>query len=335
MECTSSRRLSSGYAAPTRTNTATTMTRYTEAVRAAAMILILITTQAASGARLHRTPSPTPPSQPQAVAPSWPDKPLVVQPLPIQRSPEQVRSEETEASRHLAAEESTATYTAALVWVTGILALFTFLLWWANLKLIKGAEYTAERQSGEMQQSITEAHQSALAMADVAATMRANTAAMQETMKKQMRAYVSADPGLGVYQDEHNNFQGAVVLTNSGFTPAKHIAHRVHATVLATEGIENHVFEDTKPYFTTDSSLSPRTTYTITAGIVPDRLPAEEVQEAMLGNVRRLFVWGSVTYVDVFDEPHETFFCHNFVFPTINNEVKVGTYYHNNHNRTT
>lgn len=311
------------------------MTRCTEIARAGATILLVITTQSASGAGLHERSLSTPSSRSQGPPLSWLDKPLVVQPLPVQRTPEQVRSEETEASRRLAAEENAAKYTKDLAWVTGILALFTFLLWWANRRLIKGAEDTADRQSREMQQSIYEAHQSALAMADLAATMRANTATMQETMKKQMRAYISADPGFGVYQDEHNKFQGAVVLSNSGFTPAKHISHRVHAAALSTEGVENYVFEDTNPYFVTDSSLSPRTTYTITGGIVPDRLSAEEVQETMLGKVRRLFVWGSVTYVDVFGESHETFFCHNFTFPTINNEVKVQTFYHNAHNRTT
>lgn len=311
------------------------MTRCTEAARAGAMILIVITTQAACGAGLRETALSTPSSRSQDVLPSGAYKPLVVEPLAFQKTLEPVRTEESEASRQLVAEENTATYTKDLALVTGILALFTFLLWWANRRLIKGAENTARRQSVEMQQSIVEAHRSALAMADVAATMRANTTAMQETMKKQMRAYVSADPGFGVYQDEHNKFQGLVVLSNSGFTPARQISHRVHAAVRPMEDAENYVFEDTKPYFATDSSLSPRTTYTIYAGIVPDRLSAEEVQETMLGTVRRLFVWGSVRYVDVFDESHETFFCHNFTFPTINNEVKAQTFYHNTHNRTT
>lgn len=311
------------------------MIRCTEAARAGALILILITTQTACGAGLHVTSSSTPLSRSQNVLPNAAHKPLFAQPFSLQKTPFPVRTDETDASRQLVAEENTATYTKALAFVTGILALFTFLLWLANLRLIWSAEKTAHRQSLEMQQSISEAHQSALAMADVAATMRANTTAMQETMKKQMRAYVSADPGFGVYQDEHNKFQGLVVLSNSGFTPARQISHRVHAAVRPMEDAENYVFEDTKPYFATDSSLSPRTTYTIYAGIVPDRLSAEEVQETMLGTVRRLFVWGSVRYVDVFDESHETFFCHNFTFPTINNEVKPQTFYHNTHNRTT
>lgn len=311
------------------------MTSCTEAARAGAMILILITTPAACGAGLHEASLPAPSSRSQDFIPSRAYKPLVVPPLAFQKTPDPVRTEETEASRQLIAEENTATYTKDLALVTGILALFTFLLWWANRRLIKGAESTARRQSLEMQQSIVEARKSALAMAEVAKTMRANTATMQETMKKQMRAYVSADPGFGVYQDEHNNFQGAVVLSNSGFTPARHISHRVHAAVLPMGDTENYVFEDTKSYFVTDSSLSPRTTYTIFGGIVPDRLSAEEVEETMLGKVRRLFVWGSVTYVDVFDESHETFFCHNYTFPAINNEVKIQTFYHNTHNRTT
>ncbi len=311
------------------------MTRCTEAVHAGVAILILIITQTAFAAQLHESSLPTPSSQPQGFLPSGAYKPLVVQPRAVHKTSESVRTEETDARRQLAAEDNTATYTKDLALVTSILALFTFLLWWANLRLIKAAENTARRQSLEMKQSIAEAHRSALAMAEVADTMRANTATMQETMKKQMRAYVSADPGFGVYQDEHNNFQGAVVLSNSGFTPARHISHRVHAAVLPTKDAENHIFEDTKPYFATDSSLSPRTTYTIYAGVVPNRLSAEEVQEALLGDVRRLFVWGSVTYVDVFDESHETFFCHNFTFPMIDNEIKVRTFYHNTHNRTT
>ena len=312
------------------------MTSCNKAARVGAMILILITTQAACGAGLHETSLSTPSSPSQNSLPSLAYKPLFVQPLAFQKTPDSVRTEETEANRQLVAEENTATYTMDLALVTGVLALFTFLLWWANLRLIKGAENTAHRQSLEMQRSIAEAHQSALAMTDVAVTMRANTETMQETMKKQMRAYVSADPGFGVYQDAHNKFQGAVVLSNSGFTPARHISHRVHAAVLPMGDAENYVFKDTKSYFVTDSSLSPRTTYTIFGGIVPDRLSDKEVEETMLGEIRRLFVWGSVTYVDVFDESHETFFCHNFTFQTaINNEVTVRTFYHNTHNRTT
>lgn len=311
------------------------MTSRTEAARAGAMILILITTRAACGAGVHETSLSTPSSTSQNVLSGLAYKPLAVHPLAFQETPDSARPQETETSRQLIAEENTATYTKDLALVTGVLALFTFLLWWANRRLIKGAENSAHRQSLEMQQSIAEAHQSALAMADVAVTMRANTAAMQETMKKQMRAYVSADPGFGVYQDEHNNFQGAVVLSNSGFTPARHISHRVQAAVLLMGDAENYVFEDTTSYFVSDSSLSPRTTYTIFGGVVADRLSAEEVEETMAGKVRRLFVWGSVRYVDVFDESHETFFCHNFTFPAINNEVKVQTFYHNTHNRTT
>lgn len=149
-----------------------------------------------------------------------------------------------------------------------------------------------------------------------------------------MRAYISVEPGLGTYQDKYLRFASAPIVTNTGFTPARNVSYQVMAAILDTLPCEDHVFETFGTKTTNDAGVAPRQSVTISA-VVRERFPDSEVEPIMSGEARRLYVWGIVTYDDIFGGSWETKFCHNFVFFKHDDDVQVKSYFHNCHNSGT
>jgi hypothetical protein len=261
-------------------------------------------------------------------------QPLVVKSIPASKPIAETRNEQAAESRHASNEWLTARSTLGLAIVTSILAFFTYRLWDANKTLIMSAENTAGRQSREMQASIAEANRAATAMENVANATRADATLMQDILHKQMRAYVAVNIGAATYQDENLKYASNPMILNTGFTPAKNVSSRVTAAILDTKLAADYKFDDSAEMLLNDATLSPRQSFVI-LGVVKDRFEAEEVAAIMKGDVRRLYVWGTVNYEDVFGGSWETRFCHHFVFYRVRDEVKVNSWYHTTHNSTT
>lgn len=100
-------------------------------------------------------------------------------------------------------------------------------------------------------------------------------------------------------------------------------------------------FPEPTEVFTNDATLNPRQIFKLTAA-VNRRFDQAEVDAISKGDSKRLFVWGTIMYDDVFGGRHrETKFSHNFVFYDYANaetgkfDHTVSSYYSRGHNNTT
>jgi hypothetical protein len=241
------------------------------------------------------------------------EHPLVVQTVVRATPTDEINRERTERAVHMANERVIAFATALLAVVTAILAFYTFKLWNANKTLVQGAEATGKQQATDMRNSIAQATRAADAMHDVADATKANALLMQTMVSKQMRAYLAVDMGAPTCQDGNNRFAGAPVIVNNGFTPAKNVSYRAAAGILDTALSKDFKFDDSAVIIENDAALGPRQSFIVNV-LVKERFEEAEVQAIMRGDRKRLYVWGTVTYEDVFGGTWETRFCHNFLF---------------------
>jgi hypothetical protein len=242
---------------------------------------------------------PEPPSNPYYDQPAPPDlRGTQQQPLVIGKLPED--------PAHAANERDLTT-------ATKVLALFTFALWIANIWLIVETKRASAAQAKATQDAIEQARLSANAMRDVAEATKNNAVLMSGMLSKQMRAYIAVNIGRGTAQRGESKFGSSPEIVNVGLTPAKRVSYRVKAAILDAALPRDHVFPDPEEAFTNDATLNSRQTFTIGAAVSDRFLPAD-VAEISAGAKRRLYVWGIITYDDVFGGHWETRFCHNFIF---------------------
>jgi hypothetical protein len=278
------------------------------------------------------TKAATEPTIPDAYAipPAEPDRRgTAQQPLVI--------SKQAEDPEHTANERQ---MTAA----TEVLALFTFALWVVNIWLIIETKKGSTKQSQATQAAIGEAKRSADAMRDVAEATRNNALLMSGMLSKQMRAYIQVNIGNSTAQREEGVVFGSwPEIVNVGLTPAKKVSYRVMADILGLEAMRpGFVFPEPQQVYTNDATLNPRQSFTILAA-VNRRINQDDVEAVSKGDHRRLFVWGTITYEDVFERvTRETRFSHNFVFfdriedpKTGKIAHKVNSFYSSAHNDAT
>jgi hypothetical protein len=225
-------------------------------------------------------------------------------------------------------------YTKYLAIFTFLLFVFTALLWLVTWRLSRDAKKSGESQAEKMESSINQATRTASAMEEVASATKANAVLIQGGMHQQMRAYISVDVGTATYQENTLKFAASPVLANTGFTPARKVSYWISADILPgnTSTDFNFPVGEAK---VTDVGMSPRQSYVVN-GVVSKFYPDPEVAQIIKGDAERLFVWGVVTYEDVFGGRWDTRFCHSYHF-YINREgmlVPHGTY-HPSHNHAT
>jgi hypothetical protein len=255
-------------------------------------------------------------------------KPLSVKLVPTPASEAKAQKDESD-TRHKH------TLDLFLVIGTFVLAFFTLLLWVATYRLAKDARTSGDTHAQKMEASITEATRAANAMESVATATKNNASLMQDILHKQMRAYISVDTGTGTYQDKDHRFAATAVIVNTGFTPARNLHYRIMADIINVESIkpEDLVIPPEGDLIVNDVVISPRQKFII-SGIVPLRFEDSQAAEIMLGDKKRLFVWGVVTYDDVFSGNRRTTrFCHSYNFyEAPNNTISHTPFYHCTHN---
>ena len=241
---------------------------------------------------------------------------------------------------------------------TAALVIDTFLLWDATRRLWKSAENelvelrtsitdnrtTADRQAADMAKSIAEASRSAAAMERVASSLAETAATTVETARvtreiserqaqvlpMQLRAYVSVLLGGIIPQNRETNYRYEVQmwLVNTGHTPAHAIrfASRLQifpfplpddVDLTLTAGkldAAGHVNTGQRFFFRT---------------VLDNLISDEEINEIMRGNIRKLYVYGTVFYRDSFNEEHYTNFCQFGVWDVAGNFSTINTTRHN------
>jgi hypothetical protein len=116
-----------------------------------------------------------------------------------------------------------------------------------------------------------------------------------------MRACVVVNTGNTAYQDGRLKFASSPSLINTGFTPAKNLRYRVTAAILDFPLPPDYQFSDSAKLSQYDLAFEPSAELHY-FGIVASRYEEPVVEAIMKGEQKRLFVWGTVAYDDVFAE---------------------------------
>jgi hypothetical protein len=200
-----------------------------------------------------------------------------------------------------------------------LLVVFTGLLYRATAGLFTetaGLRQAAAEQSRDAKASIAEAARAAIAMENVSEQVAVSARAAQDSVNAlkertaaQMRAYLSVIIGIGIYQerDKDTKFEGKPVIINAGFTPAYNVRHWAKAAILAMPVPLDFPFPI--GIFPEAGSLIGAQQNSMMSAITDDYVADDQIEDIKKGKGRALHIWGTVSYVDIFGEPHETEFC--------------------------
>lgn len=187
---------------------------------------------------------------------------------------------------------------------TVVLALSTVLLW----KETKDLRNFAQQQGQDMRASIAEATRSATAMRDVADALMSQTKAVNANL----RAYIMLGLGAVVPQNKDTGYRYDVRLTlqNVGNTPANKLAFNLQTDLLPLPLPADFKIPAFDPVSagTQPPTVGPHQNSLVNA-VAPRIYSDEEVNDLKSGNKKLLYVFGTVTYQDVFGESHYTKIC--------------------------
>lgn len=261
--------------------------------------------------------------------------PLISTVMPTPKTPEDTANEEKDRKDKSVEKEDIRDFNDKLIligWTQLVIFSFQLLVFGYQAYKLKQTVAAAGKQSIKLAQSTQ-------AMVDIATTMNANLVLTKTIVKQQrkfsraqMRAYLTVVIGSGVYQEREKDlrFEVKPLLKNTGFTPAHKVKYWAIANVLPhplpvgfnfpekNEAIGNYVLGSNH-----DLILN-----AIVIGNFFDDEVAQAVKEGRGDG--RLYVWGKVSYEDVFRKPHFAKFCQSIYWvPDINkpgNFVVMGYY---------
>ena len=116
--------------------------------------------------------------------------------------------------------------------------------------------------------------------------------------------------GQGFYQDRSTDtkFAGRTIIVNAGHTPAHNVRFRVKSAILSAPPPEDFSFSLPEKELG-GAILGPQQRQFIPAA-VDDWVPDGEVRSTKLvSDGKALYIWGIVTYEDVFKQPRQTRLC--------------------------
>jgi hypothetical protein len=232
-------------------------------------------------------------------------------------------------------ERRITTATIALAWITGALAFFTALLWFATYRLSSDAKENAVTQVKKMEDAIAESVRAANAMEEVAEATKNNAVLMQSMVSRQMRAYLSVVIGNAIYQERDKNlkFAGTPNILNTGLTPARKVRHLIRAEIMPT--ILPFDFDFSLHGDMTGGGIIGSQQRTEIPGVVDDFVANEDVPDIKHAVERALHVWGIVIYEDVFGNEWETKFSQVLTWLGPPDKEIVYGYYNNRYNEQT
>jgi hypothetical protein len=156
--------------------------------------------------------------------------------------------------------------------------------------------------------------------------MRQTVSTAEDASKRQLRAYLTVIIGEAIYQERRSEedggdlmFECRPLLINTGQTPARKIIFKVRAAVMAFPLPKEIHLPDAPDEGIGESILGPKQN-AIMRAIVDGFRPDNEVEGIKHGTGDKgLYVWGRVTYEDVFGESHSTRFCQRIHWDMKNN----------------
>jgi len=249
------------------------------------------------------------------------ESPLFIKEIPTTKTDDESAQDAKERAEKSANDRKVANFTEILALV-GALQLVVFGL--QSYYLRRTVEAAGE-QSADMKRSIAEANRLATAMEEVAKDIAVSTqaaidsvAALRERTAQQMRAYLCVIIGSGDYQDRAKNFKFASrpMLINAGHTPAHKVSYKAKAAIFPVPLPEDFTFPLTGESIGA-ALVGPQQNATM-GEIVDEFCDDTEVADIRIGNGKALYIWGIVSYEDVFGHKHFTKFCQTTHFATDN-----------------
>jgi hypothetical protein len=188
-------------------------------------------------------------------------------------------------------------------------------------------------QSEYLKRYVEETSRSAAAMEGVAKSLETTvetSAGTLQGLRKQMRAYLTVIIGGGACQNREIglHFDGKPTILNTGLTPARNVRTRTKSAILPIplpEDFDQSIAVDKEEG---GSFIGAHQNAQVIA-IVEDFVSDEQVENIKSGKGPGMYVWGFVTYEDVFGESHTTKFCQRLTWLP---DGKVYGYYIPGHN---
>jgi hypothetical protein len=245
--------------------------------------------------------------------------PIVVQVQQPQATPEQVAAAAQDRKEREATDEATIETNHRLILIgigQGIIFVLQLIVFGYQAAKLRATVTAAETQSADMKQSIKEAARAAAAMEVVAenmgksaATAAESVATLKDRTALQLRAYLTVIIGGATYQDRSKSlkFDARPLLVNNGNTPAYNVSYAANASILPVPLPPDHKFtyEEESPH----GSVVGAHQNSIMGAVVPDYVDDATVENIKLAIGSALYVWGVMSYKDVFDELHQNHFC--------------------------
>jgi hypothetical protein len=130
----------------------------------------------------------------------------------------------------------------------------------------------------------------------------------KDTAKRQLRAYLVVNIGGAVYQEREKNlkFEGKPLLVNTGQTPARKVRYKAQSAILPFPPSDNFVFQEVSEDIGF-GILGAQQNATMGA-TVEEFCRDGEVEDIKKAVGHSLYVWGTVTYEDIFGITHYTKF---------------------------
>jgi hypothetical protein len=216
-----------------------------------------------------------------------------------------------------------------------LLQLFVFA--YQALKLHETVKAAAE-DSKDMKQSIAEATRSADAMEEFAEAAAVQARALSEqvattkdTMPRLLRAYVCVNFGFTIPQNQETGyrFEVRLLLINAGQTPAYKVGFKTRADVLSYPLPQDFDFAIPDNPAGSESTLAGHAPAITLTGVVDRLYSEEEVAEIKSGLKKRLYIFGTVTYEDVYHFRRYTNFCFSVIWLKDGNTMGIFTKRHN------
>lgn len=214
-----------------------------------------------------------------------------------------------------------------LVLFSGLLFFANIALWLTTLGIARETKNNNARQSEEIAAYIRATQDIASNTLENANAGKGAVAGLERFSKAQSRAYLTALVGSGTYQDLTNvgnpvKFSVIPVLINTGHTPAKNVRWRTAASI-EDFPLPNNFSFPTKTEWSGNAVINPQIRFDLSSDPI-DIVDEEVALQVKLGvGEKRLYMWGEVSYDDIYGDNHTLGFSQFIWFQFLNDEWKV------------
>jgi hypothetical protein len=187
----------------------------------------------------------------------------------------------------------------------------------------------ATQQGGDMARSADAMEKFAASAAIASKAATESVATTKETMTRLLRAYLCVNFGAAGFQKPETNFRFEVraQLFNAGQTPGYKVGYKAHAEILPFPLPSDFTFPLPDSPTGSESTLG-YGQQLILAGVV-DRLCSEEEVAEIRSGLKRLYIFGTATYEDVYQVSRYTNFCFSVLWLDDGSSMGVYTKRHN------